>query len=80
MNKLQFTIFFDKYLQKNKKVTLPKIARNVSHAFHLFVIRIDFRSKLIKEFVKNKIEYGIHYPKALHKLKAYKKHLSLIHI
>ena len=66
-------IYFQ-YLQKNKKVTLPKIAKNVSHAFHLFVIRIDFRSKLIKEFVKNKIEYGIHYPKALHKLKAYKKH------
>ena len=63
-----------KLLSKNKKLVLPKISSNVTHSFHLFVIRLDNRKKLINAFNKKNIEYGIHYPKSLPKLVAYKNH------
>ncbi len=68
---LNAKIYFNN-LKKNKKVILPKISNNITHAFHLFVIRLDRRNELIRAFKINNIEFGIHYPKALYKLKAYK--------
>ncbi len=67
---LNAKIYF-KNLKKNKDITLPKISNNIIHAFHLFVIRLKKRKELINAFKLNGIEFGIHYPKALHKLKAY---------
>ena len=63
---------YKKNLINNKMLILPKNSKKVRHAYHLFVIRIKNRNKLIKEFKKNKVQYGIHYPKALYKLSAYK--------
>ena len=65
-------LYYD-LLSKNKKIILPKVSHNVTHSFHLYVIRVNNRKKLINAFQKNNIEFGIHYPKALHKLIAYKK-------
>lgn len=65
-----------KYLKNNKKIHLPTVPINIYHAFHLFVIRVNKRSKVIEALKDNDIEYGIHYPKALHKLKAYKNHFQ----
>ena len=64
-------IYF-KNLKNNKKIILPKVAKNIIHAFHLFVIRVEKRNELINILKINNIEFGIHYPKALHKLKAYR--------
>ncbi len=56
---------------KNPKIKLPKVVENIYHAWHLFVIQVENREKFI-EYMQNKgIETGIHYPKALPKLKAY---------
>ena len=63
---------YKRNLNKNKLITLPINSSNIRHAYHLFVIRVNNRKKLITEFEKNNIEYGIHYPKALFKLSAYK--------
>lgn len=52
-------------------LTLPVIADNVRHAFHLFVVRCDARDAL-KDWLKDQgVESGIHYPIALNDLGAY---------
>ncbi len=63
---------YRRYLKDNKKIVLPINSSKIRHSYHLFVIRVNNRKKLIKEFTKNDIQFGIHYPKALHKLIAYK--------
>ena len=47
---------------KNKKIKLPK-QTSESHVWHLFVIRVKNRDKLIKYLQENNIQTSIHYPK-----------------
>jgi dTDP-4-amino-4,6-dideoxygalactose transaminase len=54
-----------------EEVTLPHVAPNIRHAFHLFVIRLEQREELRAELSRAGIESGIHYPIALPKLPAY---------
>jgi dTDP-4-amino-4,6-dideoxygalactose transaminase len=52
-------------------IELPRIASEVRHAFHLFVIKTLHRDSLQQHLTQCGIETGIHYPIALPKLKAY---------
>lgn len=61
-------------LDENKNIVLPKIKEGNFHVWHLFVIRIKDRNKVLKEFNSHKVEFGIHYPVPIHKQKAYKEH------
>ena len=64
---------------KNKKIKLPIIKKNCTHAWHLFIIRCTKRDKLKKYLLKCKIKTMIHYPIPPHKQRAYKNfnHLKL---
>ncbi len=58
---------------KNSKIILPKVNKNIEHAWHLFVIKCKSRNKL-RNFLKlNKIETMIHYPIPPHKQHAFKE-------
>ncbi len=59
------------YLKNNDNIILPKIRENSNPCWHLFVIRVKERDKIIKRLKENNISYGIHYPYPLHLLKAY---------
>ncbi len=61
------------YLQniKNQKITLPFVHKNRESVWHLFVLRVKQREKLIEHLNKNDIQTGMHYPTALPKLQAY---------
>jgi dTDP-4-amino-4,6-dideoxygalactose transaminase len=50
---------------------LPVCRNNVTHAYHLFVIRTKYRNELCEYLKTQGIETGIHYPIALPKLKAF---------
>ena len=54
---------------KNDKIILPN--SNLSHVFHLFVIRTDNRDALQEYLLQNGIETMIHYPIPPHKQKAF---------
>ena len=55
------------YLNKNLKgVEIPYTIENSEHAYHQYTIKFENREKLIEELAKNKIGYGIYYPKPLH--------------
>ena len=56
--------FYDENLKCEK---IPFVPKGFKHAYHQYTIRIDNREKLIEEFRKNEIGFGIYYPKPLHK-------------
>lgn len=56
---------------KNSNVILPKLNKDSSSVWHLFVIRTSKRDEL-REYLTNKgIETAIHYPIPIHKQEAY---------
>lgn len=68
-----------RYLQAfggHEKLVLPEVSRDVYHAYHLFVVRVNEREQLAADLKAQGIQTGIHYPIALPKLKAY-EHLGL---
>lgn len=50
---------------------LPCVAKNVRHAFHLYVVQTEHREALRARLTSEGIESGIHYPIALPDMKAY---------
>mgnify|MGYP001339866029 CR=1 FL=1 len=63
---------------KNKKINFLKKRNFSSHVFHLFVIKVENRSELIKLLSKNHISTGIHYPIAIHMQPGYKNSIKKI--
>ena len=57
---------YNKYIE-NKYIHKLKFSdEETSHVYHLYVIRVKARNKLIKEMNKSNIYPGIHYVKAVH--------------
>jgi dTDP-4-amino-4,6-dideoxygalactose transaminase len=67
----------------NKKIILPFISQpvvsNMSHVWHVFVIRTPNRDRLQDYLLKNGVQTLIHYPIPLHKQPAYKE-LGNLHL
>ncbi|MET3028189.1 DegT/DnrJ/EryC1/StrS family aminotransferase [Flavobacterium sp. UW10123] len=65
----------NRYLNEigNPKIILPKVANNLAHVWHLFVVRTANRNDL-QTYLQNKgIQTVIHYPIPPHKQEAYKE-------
>ena len=59
---------------QNNKIVLPRLPSNPKeHAWHLFVIRTEDRSKLQEYLKENGVQTLIHYPIPPHKQQAYKE-------
>jgi dTDP-4-amino-4,6-dideoxygalactose transaminase len=56
-------------------VTLPNVRHEGAHVFHLYVIRVKDRDGLRAKLTEENIQSGIHYPKPLPLLEAY-RHLG----
>ncbi|MBN2894200.1 MAG: DegT/DnrJ/EryC1/StrS family aminotransferase [Bacteroidales bacterium] len=56
---------------KNEFIILPKTINEMSHVWHLFVVRTKFRQKFMYYLEKNKIQALIHYPIPPHKQDAF---------
>ena len=61
------------FLKNNKFIKLPKKINYLKHVYHLFVIKVKNRNKLVKFLKKNNIETNIHYPRILPAVPAFKK-------
>ena len=64
---------YDKHL-KNKKII--KIKHSKYSVYHQYVIIVKERQKFINFLKKNKIQYGFHYPYAIHQLNVFKKYFK----
>ncbi len=64
-----------KYIKnfKNLPIRFPKILKGTFHNYHLFVILVKERNKLLKHLNKNNIFPSIHYRYPLHKMPTFKK-------
>lgn len=57
---------------KNTKILLPKNVKDSHHVYHLFVIRVKNRTKLLRILEAGNIFCGIHYKLPVHKQKIFK--------
>jgi dTDP-4-amino-4,6-dideoxygalactose transaminase len=57
---------------KNNQVILPLVNEHCSAVWHLFVIRTNYRDKLVEYLNAREIGTVIHYPIAIHEQEAYK--------
>ena len=55
-----------------KKAVPIRPADGVSHAYHLFVVKVPYRDNVKKELSHRGISTGIHYPYPIHLMPAYK--------
>lgn len=58
----------------NKNLIVPKVVDINYHAWHLFVIRVKNRNKVMKELLDAGIQTVIHYPIPIQNQKAYQNH------
>jgi dTDP-4-amino-4,6-dideoxygalactose transaminase len=58
-------------LEDINQVVTPVIRPNSKHTFHLYVIRVKRRKELMDYLNERGVETAVHYPTALHNLKAY---------
>lgn len=72
LNRHKIAEFYKARLSVNKEIILPETLLNTNHVYHLFVIRCKRRDQMIKLLEKKNISWGIHYPKPLPFLDAYK--------
>ena len=58
---------------------MPKVKHELSHVWHLFVVRTDNRDSFQRYLTERGVQTMIHYPVAPHKQKAFKSfnHLQL---
>lgn len=62
---------------KNPQIILPDVSDELSHVWHLFVIRCEARDRLAKYLEDNGIQTNIHYPTPPHLQGAYQEWNSL---
>lgn len=69
--RLNNALLYNRLLSGNNHIAVPKIHYDVTHVFHVYVIRTDHRNELSKYLKDKGIATGVHYPTALPFLKAY---------
>ncbi|MBI2480779.1 MAG: DegT/DnrJ/EryC1/StrS family aminotransferase [Planctomycetia bacterium] len=57
---------------QDSELVLPHEIPSAIHAYHLFVVRTRYRSRVVTSFEKAQIAFGIHYPVPIHLMPAYK--------
>ena len=61
------------YNKNIRNVKITKLNYSKSCVYHQYVILVNNRRNLIKLFDKKRIQYGFHYPYAIHQLSVFKK-------
>jgi len=54
------------------EVELPVTAPEREHAWHLFVIRVADRARMIEALERRGVGYGVHYREPVHRMEAYR--------
>jgi dTDP-4-amino-4,6-dideoxygalactose transaminase len=69
----QIAAWYDELLTGNS-IICPTIHRDAQHVFHLYVIEVDERDRVLEELQRRGIGAGVHYPVPLHEQPAFKHH------
>jgi dTDP-4-amino-4,6-dideoxygalactose transaminase len=65
-------LYYDEKLHGVKKVILPGVRLGCEHVFHLYVIRVAERDRVLAQLNQNGVGAGIHYPIPTHLSPAFK--------
>jgi len=57
---------YNKLLENIKSIELPFEKNNCKHVYYLYVIKVNYRERLIRKLEEKEISTGIHYPIPLH--------------
>mgnify|MGYP001447213605 CR=1 FL=1 len=71
---MSFDIYTEKL--KNLPIVLPKVRKNTTHVFHLYVIKTRRRNTLLNFMKSNGVILGVHYLTPIHLQPAYKKRIA----
>jgi dTDP-4-amino-4,6-dideoxygalactose transaminase len=68
----QVAKWYQERLGENKKIVLPVVPAGREHIYHLYVVRVPERDRVMKELGARAISTGLHYPIPLHLQAAYR--------
>ncbi|WP_045731222.1 DegT/DnrJ/EryC1/StrS family aminotransferase [Pseudarthrobacter chlorophenolicus] len=71
LQRVEAAMRYEQLLDDLEMVTLPKAAIGNGHVFHLYVVRVPDRDRVVRELNAAGIGAGIHYPSPVHLLQAY---------
>jgi dTDP-4-amino-4,6-dideoxygalactose transaminase len=66
--------WYDRFLEGDNRITRPVVDPAGEHVFHLYVVEVDDRDRVLADLQKRGIGAGVHYPVPLHKQPAYAGH------
>ena len=67
----QVASWYDQLLDGNNRVRRPVVDPAGQHVFHLYVVEVDDRDRVLAELQRRGIGAGVHYPVPLHQQPAY---------
>jgi len=67
----QVAAWYGERLGKNEQVVVPTVPAGREHIYHLYVVRVPERDRVMKELGAREISCGLHYPIPLHLQEAY---------
>jgi dTDP-4-amino-4,6-dideoxygalactose transaminase len=73
--RIQNAIFLDSQLRNIPQISIPERRINERVVYHLYMVRVKHRDKLLKYLNENHIEAKVHYPIPIYRQKAL-KHLN----
>ena len=73
--RIKFARYYSEKL-KNLPIVLPKVRKNTTHVFHLYVIKTKWRNALLNFMKSNGVMLGVHYLTPIHLQPAYKKRIA----
>jgi dTDP-4-amino-4,6-dideoxygalactose transaminase len=62
---------YGQLLAATERVILPRVVEGNHHVWHLYVVRVHERDRVLAELQAEGISAGIHYPKPVHQLPAF---------
>jgi len=65
---------YDELLGGTSRITIPYVADDTRHVYHLYVIQVDNRDGLRNYLADRGISAGVHYPVSLHHQPALRRH------
>jgi dTDP-4-amino-4,6-dideoxygalactose transaminase len=64
-------------LSDSSRITTPTVAAQRTSVYHLYVVRVEERDRVLRELGQRGIGCGIHYPIPVHKQKAYASYAAV---
>jgi len=68
----QVAKWYHERLADNERIVLPTVPAGREHIYHLYIVRLPDRDKVMKELGAREIGCGLHYPIPLHIQSAYR--------